>query len=255
VLDIGSSFFQLIELTNPQTLVTFSSHSMSFKALVDVGYWPIDLISDDSAIFWKALVHFDGDYRGVPMYITLSMDVVNAGTWRRTALHVYRQKRRWAWGVENFPLVMRAFSQRNAIPLLDKIRYSVKLFEGHVGWATWPFLLNVIGWLPAILVGREFPNSVLYYSAPRITALIFGLASVSLLTSIVLSCGFLPRPPDGRPWWTRVRYLFEWLLVPLISMCWGALPALDAQTRLLLGRYMEFWVTEKRRAPMPVPVV
>ena len=63
VLDIGSSFFQLIEATNAQRLVTFSSHSMSFQALVDIGYWPVDMISDDSAIFWKALIHFDGDYR------------------------------------------------------------------------------------------------------------------------------------------------------------------------------------------------
>ncbi|NQT32467.1 MAG: hypothetical protein HQ594_02200, partial [Candidatus Omnitrophica bacterium] len=43
VLEIGSSFYQLIEATNPEKLVTFSSHSMSFKALVEVGYWPVDM--------------------------------------------------------------------------------------------------------------------------------------------------------------------------------------------------------------------
>ncbi|MCM8775260.1 MAG: hypothetical protein NC930_02760 [Candidatus Omnitrophica bacterium] len=52
VLELGSSFFQLIEATNPEKLVTFSSHSMSFKALDEVGYWPVDMISDDSAIYW-----------------------------------------------------------------------------------------------------------------------------------------------------------------------------------------------------------
>ncbi|MCX5714125.1 MAG: hypothetical protein NT033_04820 [Candidatus Omnitrophica bacterium] len=118
VLDVGSSFFQLIESTNPASLVTFSSHSMSFKALVDVGYWPIDLISDDSAIFWKCFIHFDGNYRVVPLYITVSMDVADAGSWRKTFLNVYRQKRRWAWGVENFPIVMRAFLKAKRIPLI-----------------------------------------------------------------------------------------------------------------------------------------
>ena len=248
VLDIGSSFFQLVELTNAQTLVTFSSHSMSFKALVDAGYWPTDLISDDSAIFWKCFIHFDGAYRVIPMYVTLSMDIVNAGSWTRTAVHVYRQKRRWAWGVENFPIVARAFLRPSRIRLADKLRYSLKLLEGHVGWATWPILLNVIGWLPAVFVGREFPTSILYYSAPRITAVIFGLASLSLLTSIALSHACLPRPPGGLGLPARLRHTLEWLLVPPISMYWGALPALDAQTRLMLGRYMEFWVTEKRRA-------
>ena len=41
--------------------------------------------------------------------------------------------------------------------------------------------------------------------------------------------------------------MFEWLLVPVIAIFLGALPALDAQTRLLLGRYLEFQVTEKTR--------
>jgi hypothetical protein len=27
----------------------------------------------------------------------------------------------------------------------------------------------------------------------------------------------------------------------------SALPALDAQTKLMFGKYMEFWVTEKKR--------
>lgn len=79
VIDIGASFFQLVESTNPEKLVTFSSHSMSFKALVEVGYWPVDMISDDSAIFWKSFIHYDGDYRVVPIYTTVSMDI--AGGW------------------------------------------------------------------------------------------------------------------------------------------------------------------------------
>ncbi len=51
VMEVGSSFFQLIEATNPEKLVTFSSHSMSFKALTEIDYWPKDMISDDSAVF------------------------------------------------------------------------------------------------------------------------------------------------------------------------------------------------------------
>ena len=33
---------------------------MSFKALVEIGYWPVDMISDDSAIYWKAYIHYAG---------------------------------------------------------------------------------------------------------------------------------------------------------------------------------------------------
>ena len=248
VLDIGSSFFQLIEATNPEKLVTFSSHSMSFKALVEVGYWPVDLISDDSAIFWKAFIHYNGGYRVIPIYVTLSMDVAHAGSWFKTAGNVYKQKRRWAWGVENFPIVIRGFLKAgNKIPLYDKIRHSFKLFEGHISWATWPFLLIVIGWLPAVFAGREFSNSVFYYSAPRISAIIFHLASLSLVISVILSLCLLPKKKVRNSLLKRVGFALEWSLVPVIAIFFSAIPALDAQTRLMFGRYMEFWVTEKKR--------
>jgi len=247
VLDIGASFFQLIEATNPSTLVTFSSHSMSFKALVDVGYWPVDMISDDSAIFWKSLIHFDGKYRVIPMYTTLSMDVASTGSWWKTIIGVYKQKRRWAWGVENFPIVMRGFLKSDKMSLYDKLRHGFKLFEGHVAWATWGFLLTFIGWLPAIFAGREFSNSVLYYSAPRITGTIFSLASLALVTTIVLSLALLPRKKIKFGILKRIGFALEWLLVPLIIVFLSAMPALDAQTRLAFGKHMEFWVTEKER--------
>ena len=247
VLDIGSSFFQLIESTNPEQLVTFSSHSMSFKALVETGYWPVDMISDDSAIFWKAFIRFDGRYQVVPLPVTVSMDVTAADSWWKTVGHVYRQKRRWAWGVENFPVVMRAFVTSRTIPLSARLRHGFKLFESHVSWATWGFLLTVIGWLPALLVGREFSDSVLYYSAPRITATIFSLASISLATTIIVSLCLLPKRPMRWSLLTKIGHALEWLLVPVISAGFSALPALDAQTRLMLGDRLEFWVSEKGR--------
>ena len=53
--------------------------------------------------------------------------------------------------------------------------------------------------------------------------------------------------PDEAPWLKRVGHMAEWASVPLIAVLLSAVPALDAQTRLMLGRYLEFWVTEKPR--------
>jgi hypothetical protein len=247
VIETGSSFFQLIEATNPEKLVTFSSHSMSFKALVDVNYWPVDMISDDSAIFWKSYIHFDGKYRVIPMYVTLSMDVVCSTNWLNTIKSVYKQKRRWAWGVENFPIVMRAFIKSRHIPLYDKIRHGFKLFEGHLSWATWGFLLSIIGWLPALFAKREFSSSVVYYNVPEIANTIFNLASLCLIASITLSFLILPKTTMRYSFFKKIGHALEWLLIPFILVIFTALPALDAQTRLMFGKYLEFWVTDKHR--------
>jgi hypothetical protein len=66
-----------------------------------------------------------------------------------------------------------------------------------------------------------------------------------LLISIPLSLLSLPPRPE-RYHWTRHSYMiFQWLLIPLVGFL-SAIPALDSQTRLLLGKYFgEFWVTEK----------
>ncbi len=247
VIESGSSFCQLIEATNPEKLVTFSSHSMSFKALVDADYWPVDMISDDSAIFWKCYIHYDGKYQVIPIYVTLSMDVVSADNWWQTAKNAYKQKRRWAWGVENFPLVMRAFIHANKIPLWDRFRHGFKLFEGHFSWATWGFILSLIGPLPIFFAKNEFAASVVYYNVPDIAGTIFNLGFLCLIVSIFLSIALLPKTPLRHGWLKKTIFAFEWLLLPIIVVFLSAMPALDAQTRLMRGRYLEFWVTDKKR--------
>ena len=247
VLEMGSSFFLLIEATNTEKLVTFSSHSISFRALSDVGYWPVDMISDDSAIFWKAFIHFDGDYQTVPMYVTVSMDMNTAKTTWKTARNIYKQRRRWAWGVENFPLVVRAFLRADKISWYDRVRHAFKLFEGHVAWATWAFLLTFIGWIPAFYSAKRFSNSVLYYSSPRITGIIFNLSFLSFIISIALSLLLLPKKKTKYPLLKRVGFACEWLQVPFIAAFLSALPAMDAQIRMMLGKYLTFQVTEKHR--------
>ncbi len=252
VLDLGASFFQLIEATNPDTLVTFSSHSMSFRALVEIGYWPVDMISDDSAIFWKAYLHYRGRYRAVPMYTTLSMDVVSAEGWWPAMRSLYRQKRRWAWGVENLPLIIRGFLATPGIPFREKFAHTLKMVEANVSWATWGFMLTILNWLPALFAGRAFSTTAMYYSAPRVSGVIFNLAGLALLATIALSQVLLPRPVHKRPVLLRIQHALEWLLIPSITLVFGAIPALDAQTRLMLGRRMEFWVAGKK-GEQPAP--
>jgi hypothetical protein len=247
VVETGSSFYQLIEATNPEKLVTFSSHSMSFKALVDVDYWPVDMISDDSAIFWKAYIHYDGKYQVIPMYVTLSMDVACADNWWQTVKSVYKQKQRWAWGVENFPIVMRAFLKSKRIPVYDRLRLGFKLYEGHLSWATSGFILSLIGWLPVIFARQEFAASVVYYNVPEIANTIFALGFVAIGITILLSLNLLPKTKIRYRWLLKIGHAFEWMMVPFILVIFSALPALHAQTRLMLGKYLEFWVTDKHR--------
>lgn len=245
VLETGSSFLQLIEVTDPEHLVTFSSHSMSFQALVEVGFWPVDLVSDDSAIFWKAFLAYEGDYHVEPLYVTLSMDVAVGENLWETCRSIYLQKRRWAGGVENFPILVRGLLAHPRIPLWLKIKRVFRLLEMNVVWAIWTPIMLVLSWAPALVPNVEFSSSVAHFNAPRVAGVIANLAIASLLISIVLSFFLLPKRPKKVSFVQKAIFALQWLLVPFIATIFGTLPAFDAQTRLALGKYMEFFVTPK----------
>ena len=131
----GSSFWHLFQSTRKE-MVTFSSHSEPFDTLVKVGFWPVNMISEDSIIYWKCLAYFHGDYQVTPIHLPVSLDAVLAETWWKTIKNQYKQKRRWAYGIENFPVTMRAIWPDKLIRLGTKLRISFEMLEGHYSWAT-----------------------------------------------------------------------------------------------------------------------
>lgn len=247
VIATGSTFWQMIESTRPERLVTFSSHSMTLKALKDVGYWQRDVISEDSRIFWQCLLHYEGNYRTEPLYTTVSMDAALAPSWWETLLNQYRQKRRWAWGIENFPFLVEGFIRRPQIPMGVKLTYLFRTLEGHLAWATSAIIVAGLGWLPVLFGGVDFHSTVLSYSLPRMTRTLMSMAMGGLIISATLSILLLPKRPAHYSRWRYIFILLQWILVPLIATVLSAFPALDAETRLMLGRDLHFNVMQKTR--------
>jgi hypothetical protein len=121
------------------------------------------------------------------------------------------------------------------------------MLEGHVSWATCGFLLTTMGWFPALMSRREIHDSVLSYNEPRIASVIFNIATCTLIITIFLSIAMLPKHESHDRLRDKLRHACEWALVPLVLVLLNAVPALDAQTRLMFAKYMEFWVTDKSR--------
>jgi len=75
------------------------------------------------------------------------------------------------------------------------------------------------------------------------------LAMVGIVTSAILSIILLPPKPRWFKKWHYLLYFFQWLLMPITLIVFGAFPGLEAQTRLMLGgRFrLGFWFTPKHR--------
>lgn len=251
VVAISSSFWQLVEASRPDRLVTFSSHSMSFKTLVDVGFWRRDLIPEDSYIFWQCFNYFNGDYRTQPLFTTVSMDAVLGKSYFDTLLAQYKQKRRWAWGAIQISLVFPQFAKNKLMPTWKKFLYGYRMIEGYYFWATASIMIALLGWLPLIFGGSHFGNSVLALNLPVMTRAIMSVATFFLIFSVYINLVILPPRPPQYSRWKSFSMIWQWALSPIISSVFGSLPAIDAQTRLMFGKYMEFWVTPKVRKHEP----
>ncbi|MBI4132839.1 MAG: glycosyltransferase family 2 protein [Candidatus Sungbacteria bacterium] len=247
VVAVSGSFWQTMQQSRPERLATFSSHSMPFRALVEMDYWPVNLVSEDSRIFWQSLLFYDGDYRVVPLYYPVSMDANVAPTLWGTARNVYKQQRRWGWGVENVPYLLFGFLRNPKIPLRRKLYFSFNQLEGFWSWATNAFIIFLLGWLPILIGSEEFNTTLLAYNLPRLTRWIMTLAMVGLITSAYISTRLLPPRPTGKPIRIYLWMVLQWALLPITIILFGSIPGLEAQTRLMLGRYMGFWVTPKYR--------
>ncbi len=245
----GTTFWLLTELARPENAMTFSSHSMSLKMLVDVGFWQKDIVSEDSRIFLQALIRYHGAYRVTPMHIPVSMDTVMTGQYWLALGALYKQIRRWAWGVENFPFMAMEFRRDKQMPWLVKAGFLWKQIEGTYTWATAPMLIFLLGRLPFWVAPERFREFAVFQNTPFTLQWLMRFAMVGVFVSAALALTLLPRRPAHVP---RHEIFFvgllQWLLLPVTFIVFGAFPAIDAQTRMMLGRSLGFNVSPKRKA-------
>lgn len=245
----STTFWNVMNQIRPEQLITFSSHSMPFKALVEIGFWTTDHVSEDSLIFWQCFLHYNGDWRTVPLNYPVSMDANVAESFWQTMKNMYKQQRRWAWGCENIPFIFEGFRKNSKIAVSQKIYWVWNHIDVYWGWATSALMILLLGRLPLLLGGEKFNVSVLSYNLPQLTSLLMNLAIVGVFLSAILSMMVLPEKPK----WFKKRhyfiYLVQWILLPVNLMVFGAIPGLEAQTRMMLGgKYrLGFWVTPKAR--------
>ena len=156
LIGLSATFWQLMQQGRPEQLVTFSSHSMPLPALVAVGYWDTTIVSEDSRIFFQCLLRYRGDWRSVPLIYPVYMDAVAGHSFFGAMRNLYKQQRRWAWGVENFPYLIEAFHRTPGIPVRVRWFWLWRTFDGFYSWATSSFVIFLFGVLPNVLGGDLF---------------------------------------------------------------------------------------------------
>ncbi|PJC55504.1 MAG: hypothetical protein CO027_01500 [Candidatus Komeilibacteria bacterium CG_4_9_14_0_2_um_filter_36_13] len=115
-----------------------------------------------------------------------------------------------------------------------------------------PILIFVLGYLPLYLAEKQNVTTVLTQNAPLILENLMRFGMISLFIIALMSVIILPPLPRKFKHgliskYARFSLMFlQWLIFPITMILLGSVPAIDAQTRLMLGKYLGFWVTEKK---------
>jgi hypothetical protein len=247
VLAFGTTFWQLIESVREYRLITFATHAISLQTLVEIDYWCTTIVNEDSRQFFRSYFHHHGKFRVVPLYMPIYMDAVHSYSLWSTLKNLYFQQQRWAYGVEHFPYIVLECFYHREIPFIDRFMLIWRAFIGSFSWATSSFFISIVGWIP-ILLNDSFRNQVVVSNFRLVTQELLSLTWIGLIISSVLTLRILSIVPYKKRPVDVLTMRVQWILVPVFGIFFGALPGLDAQTRLMLGKYIGFRVTEKVRA-------
>ncbi len=245
VIVTGTAFWTLMQAMRPHLLRNFSAHAQGLQTLIDTDFWSVHTIVEDGHQYWRTFFAYDGDHQVVPLFTPNFQDAVMEESYPKTLRAQYVQLRRWAWGVTDFPYAMTNAVKYKTISWGRKSIELIRLLEGHISWATAPLLLTLVAWLPLYL-NHRFSQTLLAHQLPVIAGRILAFATVGILVTIFISLISLPPRPERYSPVKSLGMLLQWILMPFVTIIFSAFPAIDSQTRLMLGKYLEWRVTKKR---------
>ena len=248
VVASANSFWVMIESTRPHRLRNFSAHAQSLKTLIDTNYWNVRSIVEDGHQFWRTFYRYGGNHSVIPLYVPVYQDVVYAGSFWRSVKAQFKQLRRWAYGASDISYIFVNNIRYKKIPWAEKWWLFLRHFEGYFSWATASLILAFAAWLP-LWLNSSFADQTLAHQLPVIVSRIHQFTVVGILISAAISFMSMPRRPAHYPKRRVIGMVLQWLLLPVVFISFHSAAALNAQTRLMIGAYLEqFDVTEKATA-------
>jgi len=239
-----SSIWNLSQLPRRDRLINGQNYTLSFKLLDEAEYWDPDKIPEDWGIFFKAFYKKRGGLEVEPIYLPLYADAVLSTSLIKTLKSQYQQQKRWAWGVSDTPWIIKNYLFVPGVPFIDKTTRLFSVFWQHFMWPVNWFIITIGLTLPTI-INPAFGRTTLGYTVPRISSFVLTLSLSFLVIMLLIDRFYKPKRPKNFPLWRAILMPLEFVIMPLAGLIFGALPGIDAHTRLMMGKYIEYKVTEK----------
>ncbi len=238
------SIWNLSQLPRKDRLINMSTYSLSYKLLDEVGYWDADKIPEDWGLFFKAYYKKRGGLEVQAIYLPTHVDAAQSSSLINTLKNQYQQYKRWAWGASDDPWIIKNYLLVPGVPFWDKTMRLIWVMWAHFMWPVNWFIIT-LGLTVPTLLNPAFGRTALGYTVPKLSSFVLTIALVFLIIMIIFDNIYKPKRPKDFPLWRAVLMPLEFILMPISGFFFNALPGIDAHTRLMLGKYIEYRVTEK----------
>jgi len=239
VIATGNSFWNMIVSQRQHVLRNFASHAQPLDAMVDTDFYTTRSVVEDGHQYWRTYFRFEGKHDVFPLMTPIYQDAVSAGSIRMTVKEQFKQLRRWAYGASDVPYVAyTGFFKKNSIPKIDILFKLLRLIEGHVSWATSALIL-LFGALVPVYINPGAKETIIANQLPDIASRIQQVALLGIIATLFLSIKLLPPRPERYRKWRYIPMALQWLLMPVTSIIFASTAALNSQTRLMFGKYLD----------------
>ena len=239
-----SAQWQMALALKPHRFMNFSCYAICLETLHKIGYWDPSIIPEDERIYWRAVLYYGKDLAVVPLFLPVFLDAVKAKTYTKSLREQYIQIRRWAWGASEIAFSLPNIVKSKKIPTHLKILYISQQLRKSFEWALAPFILLFGLSLPSYL-NPEFSKNILSYSLPFILSKILTLTTCLMITVFYIEAVFAPPKPTEWSILRRGFSLVQWAAFPFVSIIFSAIPAIEAQVRLIINKPIQYKATEK----------
>lgn len=243
IISFFGSLWRISLLVQGDRLITQSTYSLSFKMLHDIGYWDVDVIPEDYRIFFKAFFKLKGQLWTEPIFLKTSMDAAYSHGYINSLKNKYHQERRWSWGVSDDPLFVKWWFTVPGVPFVRKTVMLYHVLLDHFLWPVNWFIITVAANIMPF-INPAFSRTALGYSLPQLAGVILTACIAAIFAMMFIDYKNMPENVQ-LPLRRKIFFPFEFILMPIVGFFLSALPALISHTQLMLGKRMEYKVTDK----------
>jgi hypothetical protein len=237
------------ELANPFSRpMPLSTYTLSLKMLHQTGYWDTAVISEDWHIFLQCYFANGGKVNLRRVFLPTTADMPDGDTAWEALVALYHQSVRHSWGAEDVGYLLQRWPESD-VPAVRTTLLFEHVTRDHLMRSMPWFVFGAASVLSA-MTSRGLNPLPLDYPLLALTLRYLWIgSSVMMLGLLGIELWRYPPSTLTKVPARVVEMLAAWVMLPVISLAFGAVPALYAQTKLMLGFGLNWRVTPKRLAP------